>query len=87
MVSGRSLPEEIMQSLSRETRNMFITLGTMGKEHRKDHHNEISAETFKHLYTILDERISSSPSGRHLGHYKAATKSDKPLSRSQTLTK
>lgn len=40
---------------------------------------EITTEQFKNAVKIRPERTSSSPSGRHIGHYKAALKSQRLL--------
>jgi hypothetical protein len=77
MVSGHSPPEDIMQDLPLETQNICSTLASVSQQRSEAHPNDITVEAFKSLYTALDERTLSSPSGRHLGHYKAATQSEK----------
>jgi hypothetical protein len=77
MVSGHSPPEDIMQDLPLETQNICSTLASVSQQHSEAHPNDITVEAFKSLYTALDERTLSSPLGRHLGHYKAATQSEK----------
>eukprot|EP00957_Ditylum_brightwellii_P058771 4455565-Ditylum_brightwellii.AAC.1 len=36
----------------------------------------LTIEEYKALFTAQDESTTSSPSGRHYGHYKAATRND-----------
>lgn len=75
-VSGILPPENILSSLSTETRNLCQTMATFSQESRPVYPEDLTLEMFKSLYKALDEHTSSSPSGWHLGHYKAAIQSE-----------
>jgi hypothetical protein len=48
---------------------------------------EITPDAYRSCYKAIPERTSSSPSGRHVGHYKAAIQSDAlTLIHSQMMT-
>jgi len=66
-----------MDQLLPETQAILRTLASMSTTSAGDLDCSISADKFKSLYTAMNECTSSSPSGRHLGHYKAALKSDR----------
>jgi hypothetical protein len=65
-----------MSSPLPETQSFCHTLATFHWDHRRQYPSEISPETFVSLYKSLDEKTSSSTSGRHLRPYKAAILSD-----------
>jgi hypothetical protein len=64
-----------MSSLLPKTRNICKTLANFNKL-SDPMCKGISQKTFSSLYKALDKHTSSSPSGRHLGHYKVAAKSE-----------
>jgi hypothetical protein len=59
-----------------ETRRIITTLGTPPAGGRFTFPTLIKVDEFKATYSIVKERTSSSISGRHVGHYKAATQDD-----------
>jgi hypothetical protein len=63
-----------MEHLLPETQALLQTLATIPQACSLD--TSITPEKFRKLYSILPEKMSSSPSGRHLGHYKAIAKSE-----------
>ena len=77
ILSGEQLPNHILEPLMSETRRMIETLGkkphTLVGEKLTTY---ITAEEFRLMYKKMSERISSSPSDKHVGHYKAATRSE-----------
>jgi hypothetical protein len=73
---GTPLPPEIRDQLLPETQAIFSTLASLAKPHNPTITPIITPEQFKSCYQVMDERTSSSPSGRHLGHYKAARLSE-----------
>jgi hypothetical protein len=72
------LPEpDIMQQLQPETQSILKYLAIFPRRDQGDPTSPtIKVEQFCKLYQRMDERTSSSPSGRHLGHYKVAAKSE-----------
>jgi hypothetical protein len=72
LLAGRLPPSSILDSLLPETKQILTTLAQPGLSTPKLP-SSISTQEFKALYKILPEAISSSPSGRHLGHYKVAS--------------
>jgi hypothetical protein len=77
IIKGILPPPEIMGQLLPETQSILKYLSTLPRITDKETEpTRILTEQFRQLYTKLDERTSSSPSGRHLGHYKVASKMD-----------
>jgi hypothetical protein len=65
-----------MQQLLRETKAILNSLATFNHNPPSPISAHIASSDFQALYKIMDEQTSSSPSGRHIGHYKAAVKHD-----------
>jgi hypothetical protein len=76
LVSGTVPPAHIMNILLPETQNICTTLANFHQQITLEKQRGISPEAFVSLYIALDERTSSSPSERHLGHYKAANQAE-----------
>jgi len=77
LVEGHLPSLDIMQQLLPETQSILKYLATFPKQSQGDPTSPtIMMEQFRTLYNNMDERTSSSPSGRHLGHYKVAAKSE-----------
>jgi hypothetical protein len=76
LVEGILPPAHIWSHLLPETRNICTTLANFRQRITVKQQPGISPEAFISLYKTLDECTSSSPSGRHLGHYKAATQAE-----------
>jgi len=77
LITGTLPPQEIMQQLLPETQSILKYLAAFPRQLQGDPSSPIiPVEQFCSLYNKLDERISSSPSGRHLGHYKVAAISE-----------
>jgi len=76
LINGRLPPYHRMEQLLPETKNILHTLVNQ-KSLQSDRITEITSQQFMELYSILDERTSSLPSGRHLGHYKAVKSCEK----------
>jgi hypothetical protein len=75
VLSG-TIPNTLHQApLMEETRRI---LGTMAKEYPKiaECTGVVSQDEFIAAYKVSKESTSSSPSGRHIGHYKVATQDD-----------
>jgi hypothetical protein len=68
-------PPHIMDNLLPETQALLRTLANIPIASSID--TSITTAKFRQLNNILPEKISSSPSGRHIGHYKAIAKSEK----------
>jgi len=85
LIQGHLPPPEIMTQLLPETQALLKYLSrtaqnslTTSSQNAPTAGNTsplITPEQFKALYKIIDERTSSSPSGRHVGHYKVAAHS------------
>ncbi len=77
LVDGHLPTPDIMQQLLPETQSILKYLATFIKQPLGDPIPlTITKDQFKNLYNNIEERTSSSPSGRHLGHYKVAAKSN-----------
>ena len=75
LIHGELPPPHIMSALLPETQALLHYLTTCPRYH-PPYSSSISGDQFQSLYRSLDERTSSSPSGRHLGHYRTAAQSD-----------
>ena len=73
LLKGVSLPTNIMDRLLPETVSILNTVmePTLILPNNKI---EISEDDFKSTYRVLHEAMSSSSSGRHVGHYKVVIK-------------
>jgi hypothetical protein len=76
IIEGAELPPPVATQLLPETQSIFSTLTSLALGDNPTHTPRITPEQFKSCYKAMDERTSSSPSGWHLGHYKAATLSE-----------
>mmetsp|Transcript_21357 Transcript_21357/g.30576 ORF Transcript_21357/g.30576 Transcript_21357/m.30576 type:complete len:201 (+) Transcript_21357:1990-2592(+) len=77
ILRGKTLPAHLTEHLMDETKRMLRVLGTKpALVVHKAIRTEITAAEFKVMYKAVHEKISSSPSDKHVGHYKAATKRD-----------
>jgi hypothetical protein len=76
IIQGKPLPPEVQHRLLPETVAIFNTLCNLPSHPKYSTTSTISPTQFQECYRIIDERTSSSPSGRHIGHYKAAVSSD-----------
>jgi len=74
LLSGNLPPPDILDQLLPETKAILHTLASFPTATCLD--TKITTERFHQLYNVLSEKISSSPSGRHLWHYKAIAKSE-----------
>jgi hypothetical protein len=71
-----SFTPDVTQVILPETLEILDELGKPLSLQERVTHARISVEEFKQTYKIVKESTSSSPSGRHVGHYKAVTKDD-----------
>jgi hypothetical protein len=76
ILEGKPPPQSITQNLLPETQAILDTVTNLGTNTHPPLPTTIAPESFISLYKALDERTSFSPSGRHLGHYKAAINSE-----------
>jgi hypothetical protein len=76
IIKGVGLPPDIMTALLPETVAIFKTLTSLTHQCTPAVPTHITPEQFISCYKVMDERTSSSPSGRHIGHYKAAILSE-----------
>jgi hypothetical protein len=75
ITAGKPLPDHIGQQLIPETRAIFDSLQSLASISFPQQSPIITTDQLASCYNAMDERTSSSPSGRHLGHYKAAINS------------
>lgn len=73
ILEGKDLPPALLDTLMDETKRMLKTLGKPPPLVPREISLEITAEDFCAMYKVVDENTSSSPSTKHVGHYKAAT--------------
>jgi hypothetical protein len=71
-----SFNPDVTQIILPETLEILDELGKPLSLQERATQATISIEKFRQTYKIVKESTSSSPSGRHVGHYKAATKDD-----------
>jgi hypothetical protein len=72
-----SLDHSLLPStLFPETHTILSTLSQPLQHSNQELHNIITTQQFISTYKAMNEATSSSPSSRHLGHYKVATKYD-----------
>jgi len=76
IIKGVGLPPDIMTALLPETVAIFKTLTSLTHQSHPAVPTHITPEQFISCYKVMDERTSSSPSGWHIGHYKAAILSE-----------
>jgi len=76
LAQGIVPPAHILDHLLLETKQVCQTLANFHPSRSTWRQKGISTNAFTPLYKTLDERTSSSPSGWHTGHYKAAITSD-----------
>jgi hypothetical protein len=73
ILAGYLPDEDILDLLQPETINMLRTLTETSPINNTSRNTSIITEDdFISCYKVVKERTSSSPSGRHVGHYKAA---------------
>jgi hypothetical protein len=65
-------PDHILSMLQPETISIIRRLVQPHPTPKQNPSVEITLDAFKSCYKVTPERTSSSPSGRHVGHYKAA---------------
>jgi len=75
ILQGITPPQHIVDKLLPETKAILETLANLPTPLTPPD-TKITPEKFQQLYKILPDKISSSPSGRHIGHYKAISQSD-----------
>jgi hypothetical protein len=76
LLKGQLPGDTIKDQLLSETQAILRALARMSKISTGNLDCSISSNKFKSVYTAMNKYTSSSPSGRHLGHYKAALTSD-----------
>ncbi len=77
LLQGQLPPNSILDQLQPETITMLRQMALHRHLPPKNIDIHISPEAFISCYKAVRESTSSSPSGRHVGHYKAAIKSDR----------
>jgi hypothetical protein len=75
-LEGTPLPPPIQQAILPETNALLTTIQQWPQTSSGSLQTNITPDKFATLYKILLEKTSSSPSGRHLGHYKAIANSE-----------
>jgi hypothetical protein len=75
-LQGELPPESVLSQLQPETIQLLERTVGKGDSPSNPINTTISQEAFISCYNSIKEYTSSSPSRRHVGHYKAATKSD-----------
>jgi hypothetical protein len=76
LIEGEGLPPEIATELLPETAAIFQTLTSLTEQKHPLLPTHITLEQFTSCYKAMDERTSSSPSGFHFVHYKAAARTE-----------
>jgi hypothetical protein len=76
IIAGGPLSPSIKEELLPETNAIFNTLARLATTRHPQLSSIITADQLRSCYKAMSEHTSSSPSGRHLGHYKAAVLSD-----------
>jgi len=71
LMAGEELPLETTRTLLPETVAILETIRTLPQYPKMLVNNVINTDAVKALYGVLPEKMSSSPSQRHIGHYKA----------------
>ena len=74
LISGQLPPKQVMEQLLPETQALLRYLTIAAATTPNPIQPNITCNQFTSLYTAMAEGTSSSPSGRHIGHYKVATK-------------
>lgn len=72
LIAGQLPPQYIMKQLLPETQTLLRYLAAAAKTSPIDSTTHISGNEFSALHKAMAEGTSSSPSGRHIGHYKVA---------------
>jgi hypothetical protein len=86
LISGNLPPEDILHLLQPETAQLLRTISTRNTQQAHPSVDiEISMEAFQSCYKAVRESTSSSPSGRHVGHYKVAAMNDRLSSLHATM--
>jgi len=80
-----SLPTELLSSLMPETVRVLHTLASQTSQVSETKGPTISDEEFISTFRLINEATSSSPSGRHVGHYKAILKNPDMVSFHSTM--
>mmetsp|Transcript_7001 Transcript_7001/g.10196 ORF Transcript_7001/g.10196 Transcript_7001/m.10196 type:complete len:272 (+) Transcript_7001:3260-4075(+) len=75
ILAGENLQGGVTEELMEETKRMLKVLGTKPALITKELTSEITPKDFCSMYRVVSENTSSSPSERHVGTYKADTKS------------
>jgi hypothetical protein len=81
LFNGSLPPPQVTSSLLPETKAVLRTLSTPLTLSEKDIQTDISPKDFIGTYKYSKESTSSSPSGRHIGHYKAVTDDQELINR------